>query len=444
MISDVKLAESAEFKETFNWHDLFFYLDNKLVIPIIGSGLFIVKDPETGKKVLLYEYMHHELCKGMDEARRDEDYWEFMEKNKKSIPTHIKVFLNNVQSKIDTSPLIKLAQITDFQYYICMTYDNFFEPVLRAERCNAGEQIETIDFSINNNASSLVYEDKRTVATIFNIMGSINKINGFAKTEEEVLEHLYSLSRENQFTTKFFSNIEEKHLLFIGCNLPDWLLRFMIRIITRERLNDANITKIIADRTTANDKKLCLFLNHFNSSIFHLPNSTSLEFVDEMYSRWKAGKPTGSVGKIKYPGVVFLSYSSDDRDAFVEELYQKLVLKGVNVFYDKNKLDAGDYFTQKIKKAITDCSLFIPLISKNSLDPERYAINEWNTAMNMEQYFIDSGMKELDDTSFIKPFTIDDTMPNDSRIQKIFKHISVQSENDIDKIVDLIIANLDK
>mgnify|MGYP003926922021 CR=1 FL=1 len=42
----------------------------------------------------------------------------------------------------------------------------------------------------------------------------------------------------------------------------------------------------------------------------------------------------------------------------------------------------------KIQKAITDCRLFIPLISKNSLDPGRYTIKEWDTAMNGERWKI--------------------------------------------------------
>lgn len=442
MDSDLKEVSSSQIQGNFNWNDLFFYLDNKLVVPVIGSKIFWMREPINGVKTLLYDHMHRSLCEGMPEEQRDDDFWEFMEKNKENnIAQRIKVFLNHMNDEIDKNPLLKLAQITDFQEYICMTYDNFFQPILEAERCSQDQVIQTIDFSINNNSQSQPLEEQSAVATIFNLMGSINKINGFAKTEEEVLEHLYSLTKENLFTNRFFSDIEEKHFLFIGCNFPNWLLRFFIRIISRERLNDKNITKIIADYTTYSDPKLCMFLNHYNSKIYQMPNATALEFINELYQRWTERKPQGSQNKIKYEGVVFLSYSSEDRSTFVEELYQELLLNGVNVFYDQTKLDSGDYFTQKIGKAITHCKLFISLISSHSLDPDRYVTKEIETAMAREQFFVASGEER---PSFIRPYIIDDTPGNTPRLQELFKHISIRKENNVGTIVQSIISDLER
>jgi hypothetical protein len=388
--------------------------------------------------------MHKELNKNIPKEKQDNNYWEFMEKNKDVIPSRIKIFFKKIGNQIILDPLIKLAQITDFQYYISTTYDNLLEDRLWAERGGEYKQIETIDFSINNNSISYSEENLKTVATVFNLMGSIKRINGFAITEEEILEHLYSLTNENQYTKKFFNDIEEKLLLFLGCGFSNWLLRFFIRIISRERLNEAHITKIIADSKTPIDRNLVLFLNHFNSKIVLVPITNSLEFVDKLFEEWKVRKPEGSERKIKYKGVVFLSFSSEDRDRFVDKLYKILDLRGVSVFYDKKKLDAGDYFDPKIKEEISNCKLFIPLISKNSLDPKRYAIKEWNTAMTAEQYFINSGMKKEDDESFIKPFIIDDTKANDERINNIFKHISAKQENQIEKIAEFIISKLEQ
>jgi len=423
--------------EEFDWDDLFDSLDAKDVIPIIGDELLIVKNPNSNENEFLYEYMHKELNKSLPEKSRESDFWEFMEKNKNTIPRKIRNFLNNdVEDKIILDSLKKLAQITDFEFYISMTYDNFLETTLKEERCTKGEQIETIDYSINNNSIKYSEEDLKTVATVFNLMGSIKKLNGFAKTEEEMLEHFYTLTKENQFNTKLFDNIEEKNLLFIGCKIPNGLFQFFIRIISRERLNEAHVTKIIADSKTPSNRSLCLFLNHFNSQIYPLPATNSMKFVDILYKKWKKRKPT--TGKKKFQETVFLSFSSDDREPLVVELVNILDLNGVNVFYDKKKLDAGDYFDEKIKKEINKCELFVPLISENSLKPGRYARREWEAAMIREQYQINSGLK----SNFIKPFIIDDTKSNEERIAEIFHHISVQARKDVTKIANFIIKNL--
>ena len=422
----------------FKWEDLLYDLQKKKVIPVLGTELFTLYDSTTRENVPLYSYMHREL---MNNKRfitiPDDDYWEFMEKNKQTIPSKIQDFLITMQDKINNDPLLKLARITDFEYYICLTYDNFFTSVLQTERAKKGEYIRTIDYSMNNNSIDESVESREPVATVFNLMGSIERLNGFAKTEEEVLEHLYSLKDRNKFTDELFDNIEDKHFLFIGCDCPDWLLRFMIRIITRIRLKEAPITKVIADTRTVNDKKLCLFLNHYNSKVYPVPSATSIEFVDKLYAGWHQGKSES----IKYKGEVFLSYCSDDRETFARKIYESLQLKGVEVFFDEAKIDSGDYFSEKIQKRIKSSKLFIPLISDKSLDPLRYTFKEWDCAVATEKA---KAFLEEKEKAFIKPFVIDATKPTDERIQKIFSAISIKNEKNINKITDFIISNLEK
>lgn len=318
-----------------------------------------------------------------------------------------------------------------------MTYDNFFKSILQSERGPKGEYIRTIDYSINNNSESGSVKKSKPVATIYNLMGSIDEINGIAKTEEEILEHLYLLNDQNKFTNELFENIEDKHFLFIGCDCPNWLLRFLMRFITRKRLNDAPITKVIADSRTITDKKLCLFLNHYNSRVYPVPDSTSIEFVDNLYKGWSEGKKE----KVKYKGEVFISYCSNNRESFAKKLQESLESKGVEVFYDEESLDSGDYFNEKIEDSIRKSKLFVPLISEDSLEPARYTRKEWNCAVDIEEayYVLNKKRKE-----FIKPFIIDDTSPADKRIQEVFKSISVKKENDVNKITQFIISNLEK
>lgn len=426
--------------DEFDWDDLLELIAHKKVVPIVGSELLIVIDAQSNKKELLYgdqNYMHKELNK-IKSLQKNDNFYELMEINKKEIPGRIQIVLERVKDKMFLDPLKKLAQITDFNYYISTTYDSFFEDTLQAERCEKGEQIRTIDFSININASDDSKKNLETeVPTVFNLMGSSKKINGFAKTEEEILEHLYSLNEhvneQSSIAHSLFANVNQKHLLFLGCCFPNWLLRFFIRILTNSRISDAFLTKIIADCRTPNDKNLCMFLNHFNSKIYPVHDINTVEFVDKLFEKWKLRK--SKAHKIKYNGVVFLSYSSEDREPLVNELYNKLELEGVNVFYDIKKINAGDYFDKEITAEIKNCKLFIPLISKNSLDPERYVIKEWEIATALEKLDFNK--------EFIIPFIIDNTKANDEMIRKNFKHISVKPENNVNNIAEFIISKLE-
>ena len=105
---NLDLAASPEIQEKFNWRPLLRSLKRKKIVPILGANLFYIND-ERSNKVPLYEHMHRELLKEIDSANQDDDFWEFMEKNKTDLPILITDFMEENQESIDKTPLIKLA-----------------------------------------------------------------------------------------------------------------------------------------------------------------------------------------------------------------------------------------------------------------------------------------------------------------------------------------------
>ena len=63
----------------------------------------------------------------------------------------------------------------------------------------------------------------------------------------------------------------------------------------------------------------------------------------------------------------FISYDSRDRNRFVEEFAEKLMGKGIDVWYDKWELEYGDSFV-RIFDEIVKCDIFISIISKYSVN----------------------------------------------------------------------------
>lgn len=64
---------------------------------------------------------------------------------------------------------------------------------------------------------------------------------------------------------------------------------------------------------------------------------------------------------------VFISYDSRDRNRFVEEFAEKLMSKGIDVWYDKWELGYGDSLAS-IFDEIVKCDIFVSIISKYSVN----------------------------------------------------------------------------
>ena len=70
---------------------------------------------------------------------------------------------------------------------------------------------------------------------------------------------------------------------------------------------------------------------------------------------------------------VFLSYAREQRDV-AEYLAQTLENDGIDVFFDRHDLPAGDAFHARIRAGIRRCHRFVFLVSPDSVTPGSYAL----------------------------------------------------------------------
>ena len=100
---------------------------------------------------------------------------------------------------------------------------------------------------------------------------------------------------------------------------------------------------------------------------------------------------------------IFISYASEDFEA-ADRLRDTLDQLGLNVWMDqKGGLEAGDLYRAKIRHDIWHCTLFIPLLSKNSeRRKEAFFREEWDDALRRMRRFKGSSR------AFIIPVVIDD------------------------------------
>jgi TolB-like protein len=112
----------------------------------------------------------------------------------------------------------------------------------------------------------------------------------------------------------------------------------------------------------------------------------------------------------------FISYASQDAEA-AGRICEALRAAGIEVWFDQSELRGGDAWDQSIRKQIKTCSLFLPVISRNTHDrDEGYFRLEWKLA-------VDRCHLMAADKAFLFPVVIDDTRDDDERVPERFREV---------------------
>jgi CHASE2 domain-containing sensor protein len=121
----------------------------------------------------------------------------------------------------------------------------------------------------------------------------------------------------------------------------------------------------------------------------------------ERYIRAEAGRGRWVPPPPEMPeGAIFISYAREDLAA-VRALKSSLEAAGLIVWFDFDRIAAGDSFDQKIHDNIQRCSLFLPVLSHNTeARSEGFFRREW-------RYALDRDMGFAPDVPFILPVAVD-------------------------------------
>jgi hypothetical protein len=227
---------------------------------------------------------------------------------------------------------------------------------------------------------------------------------------------------------RLFDKLHQSNLLFLGVGFPDWLARFFLRLAKNGRLSETrDRIEILADGQLRQTEGLAYFCDRFcrETSIYQ---GSAVEFVNGLFERWKerAAPPPPPPDETPTPkpvetimerGAVFISYASDDREE-AKRLKDTLEAGGIDVWYDQDKLYAGNMFEDKIRQNIRRCSLFLPVISTRALSrDEGFFRREWRWGVDRLSDLFGA------DRPFIIPVVIDQTAPSAPRLPAEFKQV---------------------
>lgn len=208
-------------------------------------------------------------------------------------------------------------------------------------------------------------------------------------------------------------------MLFIGCEIPDWIGRFLLRLSSTERLSDERKQFFFVGSSNTHEPSLSdFFATYCRRPLVQELEMEPAAFVSKLRKRCaKDGALTpppvepevigcspGPLDSAAPP--IFISYTREDAKA-ARQLQIAITRLGGNAWLDTRRLVVGDDWETEILTAIGETvRLFVPVISaKTESEREGYVFREWAEA-NGRARGISSG-------HFIMPVIIDEDYDGD-------------------------------
>jgi hypothetical protein len=414
------------------WEDLLNFIEERRVIPIVGPELVSVAT-DAGPR-LLYEWAAEKLAArlNLDTSElphpltlNDVVCWFLSSRGRREEAyTRLRTILREASFE-PPATLRRLAQITDFNLFVTTTFDSLLEQAVNLERFGGQAATDVLAYAPNRVVDLPAERDRLQRPVVYHLLGRLSASPTYVISDEDLLEFICALQSEHLTPEKLFHELEHSHLLVIGSSFNNWLARLFLRMTKRHRLSDPrDVGEVLADSHSRHDERLMSFLQQV--SVRTRVYAGAEPFVDELHRRWTARQKPATTAAGFQPqrfvapdrempdNAVFVSYAREDLPA-VQELRAGLAAAGVNVWFDLDRLEAGDDYDRKIRGNIGRCSYFIPVLSATTERRlEAYFRREWS-------YAIDRSRNMADGALFILPVCIDDTDPVVAHVPEKFK-----------------------
>jgi hypothetical protein len=415
------------------WTKLLTLMSEGRLIPIIGPELLSIPT-ESGSTALLYDIWGQKLAelKEINVAQTIEEtpllYRVTNDLNSRMSFSDLAFDIHEVICKDNTPTpsLSQLAEITDFSIYVTTTIDHLMEEALSIARRPQKPHVIAFTGSGRKEDNDVPngFEPKPgQQPTLFHLFGKTNRTGGdrFAATEDDLIEFSWSLIDNEYSPIHLYEFFQNKTLLLLGCNFPDWLDRFFIHALTRK--HEISLKYV--------SEKRMVGLEHFlerkraAKPIYQSP----VAFVAELHRRWLESQgQQPSISEINMEtnmsskhGIVFISYPREDK-AIALVIKSKLEAAEIDTWMDESDLEPGDEFNRVIEDKIDKASFFLALISHSlaleGMDrPGRFVLKEWKWA-------VETNKSRHENANFLLPLVIDDTQPNASYVDPPFNKIN--------------------
>jgi hypothetical protein len=251
----------------------------------------------------------------------------------------------------------QLAAISHFRLLVTLTVDDLLARVLRT-RCAVNEVIHSPYLPTTEAVDLAPDWLKRAGETnLLYLFGKAKSTPLFAIHDEDILEYAHNLlSRGSNVPTRFLGELQQRNLLLIGSNFPDWLSRFFMRLTNQTRLSDKKTREWLVE-DIAGQPDLTLFLRSFSRETEILSDLSPQAFIAALHERWLArnqstpGAAQVSTAPAPHGTLFFISYSRSTDLPAAERLCEALQKLGVaknEIWFDRTAIEPGQDFQHRI------------------------------------------------------------------------------------------------
>lgn len=419
-----------------NWDRLLKSIEEGLVVPVIGPQLITSPTSSTSfqsqiaqQLLRMYDYdlgqdhllPYQELNDAVTRLKRDHPiqdlYGDIHDVIEQSTP--------NIDAEMPAA-IKQITAIRDFRLFVTLTPDDLLARSLRTQV--AVNEIVHSPYLPTSEGTDLPNDWRSRPGEVFllYLFGKSRSAPMFAIHDEDMLEYVHNvIARGSQVPIKFFAELQQRNLLLIGCNFPEWLSRFFLRLINQKRLSDTQRKREWLIDAMQPEAELIYFLESYSEGTEILSDISPQSFTQQLSQRWLARHganeqtPSSQIETVPKNTLFFISYCrAPDLPAAIR-LVEALKALGVaehEIWFDKSAIEPGQEFRERILDGIRTCRYFVPLISNaaDQLD-EKFFRREWNEAIDRS--------KSIQGRIFIVPIIADEEyQPEDyQRVPLVWK-----------------------
>ena len=316
--------------------------------------------------------------------------------------------------------LAALAAIDGFHLFISTTFDALLARAVESASPGGKPEERRAASTLRGACPDLPREleemQKPEHRFVYQILGRATPARDFVLWDDDLLYFLLRLDQQLPDLPKLSVALQKSHFLVLGLSLADWLLRFFVQVVKRQRLSElAGSELFIFEKLKPADRdKVVIYFSRLTKQIRILPTDP-LDFIAELHDRWRKKHPAPVRDpyvmskehreKHRAGGCIFVSYASPDLEIgrYVVSQLQKA---GCMVWFDKEQIQPGEDWEEVLREAVEErCGLFVSIISdQTAVRLEGYNVFERKLAAKRRE-------KLTDNAIFYLPVRIDAGQP---------------------------------
>lgn len=400
------------------------------IIPVIGDDVFFIKDNneiEYRLNDFIVEKLVDTICKTQGSNKIYDRYpyikschvfksLTLIKRELENMGYNMSIILQKlykeyeiVQRAYVSNEVLEFLTKRPFPLIITTSFSNILEHIL--EKYNGKYSKYKSVYYIkerrsNNSNSRIISQDIGEIdeldefnrlqsPTIYHLFGSLSNGLGCVITENDFLQYLHCLHDTNSRPKNLIDYINSnRHILTIGCNIPDWSLRFLLSsfktdgdVMSRNERWSFN-GGVVSNKQ---DEELAGFLENIDY-FYDAPDTTEGEIRNIRF--------ISDINNLIAPEQrisVFVSvYSEDSKNTYIRPIISEIISelkKRYDVWFCEEQLSgvSAEQYWKKIRDGLAQCQYFIPIISYNVVSFIQNNLNQnlsINAQPDKEQGFI--------------------------------------------------------